>query len=150
MDREDLIYMIRDGATIPQAHAIIDYIDRLEQENRQLKSDYGNKAQVERDMLLKQNQQLKEDYNKVVHESTEFESKVYDLQKEIKQLKEQLEKKYSKVGTLTSEILYEENTKLLSILDEIREIINQNMSSYYDFTKAFYEIENILDKAKEC
>lgn len=39
--------------------------------------------------------------------------------------------------------------KLESVLDEIREIINKNMSSYYDFTKAFYEIENILDKVKE-
>ena len=36
------------------------------------------------------------------------------------QLKEQLEKKYEKIGTLTSEILYEENTKLQSVLKELR------------------------------
>lgn len=35
------------------------------------------------------------------------------LRKENQQLKEQLNKKYENVGTLTSEILYEENTKLV-------------------------------------
>ena len=34
------------------------------------------------------------------------------LQQENKELKKQLEKKYEKLGTLTAEILYEENTRL--------------------------------------
>lgn len=34
------------------------------------------------------------------------------LQQENEELKKQLEKKYEKVGTLTAEILYEENTRL--------------------------------------
>ena len=34
-------------------------------------------------LLQQENQQLKEDYNKVVHEATEFESKVYELQQRI-------------------------------------------------------------------
>lgn len=38
---------------------------------------------------------------------------VKKLQEENQQLKEQLNKKYENVGTLTSEILYEENTKLV-------------------------------------
>ena len=46
------------------------------------------------------------------------------LQQENQKLKEQIEKKYKEVGTLTNEILYEENIKLLSVLDEIREYIN--------------------------
>ena len=33
--------------------------------------------------LLDENEQLKNDYNKVVHEATEFESKVYELQDRI-------------------------------------------------------------------
>ena len=37
---------------------------------------------------------------------------VKTLQKEKEDLKKQLEKKYEKVGTLTTEILYEENTRL--------------------------------------
>ena len=40
-------------------------------------------------MLLEENEKLKQDYNKVVHESTEFESKVYELEQENQQLKEQ-------------------------------------------------------------
>lgn len=35
-----------------------------------------------------------------------------NLQQENKELKKQLEKKYEKLGTLTAEILYEENTRL--------------------------------------
>lgn len=35
--------------------------------------------------LLKENKQLKKDYNRVVHESTEFESKVYELQDKLQQ-----------------------------------------------------------------
>ena len=37
-----------------------------------------------------------------------------ELQKENKELKKQLEKKYEKLGTLTAEILYEENTRLVN------------------------------------
>lgn len=36
------------------------------------------------------------------------------LQQENEELKKQLEKKYEKVGTLTAEILYEENTRLVN------------------------------------
>ena len=37
-----------------------------------------------------------------------------NLQQENKELKKQLEKKYEKLGTLTAEILYEENTRLVN------------------------------------
>lgn len=36
------------------------------------------------------------------------------IEKENEELKKQLENKYEKVGTLTNEILYEENTKLIN------------------------------------
>lgn len=36
------------------------------------------------------------------------------LQQENEELKKQLEKKYEKVGTLTAEILYEENTRIVN------------------------------------
>lgn len=74
---------------------------------------------------------------------------IYNLQQENQQLKEQLEKKYEKVGTLTNEILYEENTKLLSVLDEIREYIKREASHYayeddYDFYLCEEQIEDLL------
>ena len=39
---------------------------------------------------------------------------IINLQQENQSLKKQLEKKYSKIGTLTNEVLYEENTKLIN------------------------------------
>ena len=41
-------------------------------------------------------------------------NKKHDYKKECEELKKQLENKYEKVGTLTSELLYEENTKLIN------------------------------------
>ena len=75
----------------------------------------------------------------------------YQLQQENQKLKEQLEKKYEKVGTLTNEILYEENTKLLSVLDEIREYINkkENMKLFtgaFSYGEFIGTLEEILDK----
>lgn len=69
---------------------------------------------------------------------------IYSLQQENHQLKEEINE-YKRLGY---KHLQEKNNKLESVLDEIREIINQNISSNYDFTKAFYEIENILDKVE--
>ena len=82
---------------------------------------------------------------------------IQDLQQENQQLKEQLEKKYEKVGTLTNEILYEENTKLLSVLDEIREYITKELDEpdpedYREYTvdiSWFNDLLQILDKVKE-
>lgn len=73
-----------------------------------------------------------------------------NMDKQYQELEEQLEKKYKEVGTLTNEILYEENTKLLSVLDEIREYINNE--NYKDENICIVdgiEILQILDKVKE-
>lgn len=37
--------------------------NELLEENQQLKADYGNKAQVERDLLLEENERLKDNWN---------------------------------------------------------------------------------------
>ena len=58
-----------------------------------------------------------------------------DLIEEIRRLKKQLENKYEKVGTLTGELLYEENTKLINqqkefinyLEDEIKRINPNNL-----------------------
>lgn len=51
-------------------------------------------------------------FNSLVGEKADCQT-VKSLLKENQELKKQLENKYEKVGTLTSELLYEENTKLL-------------------------------------
>ena len=76
---------------------------------------------------------------------------IEQLEQEKQQLKEQLEKKYKEVGTLTNEILYEENTKLLSVLDEIREQLKLERKLALSLNKPYTisVIDKLLDKVKE-
>ena len=93
------------------------------------------------------------------------------LVKENNELKKQLEKKYNKIGTLTNEVLCEENTKLINqqktfikwLEDEIYNIepngtgINYNCEydSEEDYVRAMQEqsrlntLKEILQKYKE-
>ena len=68
---------------------------------------------------------MKFDYSKTINEQLDtfdyyknryanYELSILKLQRENNDLKKQLEKKYEKVGTLTAEILYEENTRLVN------------------------------------
>lgn len=64
---------------------------------------------------------LKANYNANINVIKELNGRIGGLTKEINRtkeqndkLKKQLENKYKKVGTLTSELLYEENTKLIN------------------------------------
>lgn len=61
------------------------------------------------------------------------------LQQENQELKKQLEKKYKKVGILTGELLYEENTKL----------INQQKEFIKWLEKEIEAIENKLNRYNE-
>ena len=49
------------------------------------------------------------------------------LIKENQELKKQLENKYSRTGTLTNEVLYEENTKLITQQKEFIEYMNKTI-----------------------
>ena len=49
------------------------------------------------------------------------------LIKENQELKKQLENKYSRTGTLTNEVLYEENTKLINQQKEFIEYMNKTI-----------------------
>ena len=93
---------------------------QLQQENQKLKKqleylrsgEYYNQLRFENEML----QQVVDtngvpsevyDYIDCTHRNTE-------LLEENQELKKQVESKYEKVGTLTGELLYEENTKLIN------------------------------------
>ena len=60
-----------------------------------------------------------------------FDNKIYCplcyFKKENEELKKQLENKYEKVGTLTGELLYEENTKLINQQKEFIEYMNKTI-----------------------
>ena len=49
------------GIDIDNNYEMANKIIKLKKENERLKADYGNKAQVERDLLLEENEKLKED-----------------------------------------------------------------------------------------
>ena len=54
--------------------------------------------------------------------------KLYELlQQENRSLKKQLENKYSRTGTLTNEVLYEENTKLINQQKEFIEYMTKTI-----------------------
>lgn len=55
------------------------------------------------------------------------------LHKENQELKKQLEKKYEKVGTLTGELLYEENTKLINQQKEFIEWLEKEIQGQEDY-----------------
>lgn len=81
------------------------------------REQYIAALQTDNAKLEKENQQLKEDYNRVVHESTEFESQVYELQNKLQQIK-----KYTKNEMIND---YQDNT-FEKIQQSILEIVGNN------------------------
>lgn len=80
------------------------------------------------------------------------------LHKENEELKKQLEKKYEKVGSLTGELLYEENTKLINqqkeFIDWLENCINKtdyevNVLGNYKYLAWANAYKSALTKYKE-
>lgn len=113
---------------------------------------------------------LQNDRNQWIYQFTKTHNEGIEIQKENQELKKQLENKYEKVGTLTNELLYEENTKLINqqkeftkyLEDEIKKEkkdlehlcdlykIPQKNNSTYKFVYSYInKIEEILQKHKE-
>ena len=82
---------------------------------------------------------------KELKEYNDLVSKYNELYKENKELKKQLEKKYKKIGTLTGELLYEENTKLINQQKEFIEYLEDEIENS-TFLKP--SLEMILQKYK--
>ena len=79
------------------------------------------------------------------------------LLEENKELKKQLEKKYEKVGTLTAEILYEENTRLVNeitvLKTENQQLKKNNQSMQEEMARTWAKLqqkEDIIYKIKKC
>ena len=149
------------------------YVEMIEEENQELKSklelyENGVYFSSEVDKKDKQIDKLKKKYENAVadYEKTEFEkeqlnSLVNSCQEEIRQLKKHLENKYEKIGTLTGELLYEENTKLINqqkefvkyLEDEIKELqkIKETELDYdilKDVIPQLLVFEDVLQKHK--
>ena len=69
----------------------------------------------------------------------ELDLTIAELRKENQELKKQLENKYEKIGTLTSELLYEENTKLINQQKEFVNYLEDEINKWnYNYE---YEVE---------
>lgn len=97
--------------------------------------------------IFYENQELKKKYENAVadYETTMAENK---------ELKKQVENKYEKVGTLTNELLYEENTKLINQQKEFINYLNSYIDLLNDKPDMLEEtqkdiLEEILQKYKE-
>ena len=107
--------------------------------------------------------------NQIKFESKEAEI-IFDLslendflEQENQELKKQLEKKYEKVGTLTGELLYEENTKLINQQKEFIEWLEirikdrdkvRKMHELYSLSEErlssqYFILQDVLSKYKE-
>lgn len=130
-------------------------ISKLQEENKILKENAENNDKVvdkinwENMLLKKENQELKSQLRGTTHCFDEEEHN--KLKEENQELKKQLENKYEKVGTLTSELLYEENTKLINQQKEfikyLEDGIKQNIPSlkwkhYNEDGFNDYDVEN--------
>ena len=69
------------------------------------------------------------------------------LEKENQELKKQLENKYKKVGTLTCELLYEENTKLINQQKEFIEWLENMLDNENDIFSVV-RVKDVLSKYK--
>ena len=72
-------------------------------------------------------------------EKEQLNSLVNSCQEEIRRLKKQLENKYSKIGTLTNEVLYEENTKLINQQKEFINYLEKKINAYRKAKPFFVE-----------
>lgn len=93
--------------------------------------------------------------NETIINSEEIEA-IEFLIKENKELKKQLEKKYSKIGTLTNEVLYEENTKLINQQKEFIEYLEDEIEKnrkeatcMVAYNNSVLPLKEILSKYKE-
>lgn len=83
-------------------------------------------------------------------EKEQLNSLVNSCQEKIRQLKKQLEDKYEKVGTLTGELLYEENTKLINQQKEfVKYLEDESKEVYRDGGLRQNIFRQILQKYKE-
>ena len=78
----------------------------------------------------------------------ELFNEMSNWREEAKELKEQLENKYSRTGTLTNEVLYEENTKLINQQKEFIEYLENMLDNENDIFSVVI-VKDVLSKYKE-
>lgn len=150
-------YVHKDSTTLVQDELVKNELNQIELQYNALKQQKFNE-------LLKENQELKLElsgYRQAILNNKEM----LGLKEQNEELKKQLENKYEKVGTLTSELLYEENTKLINQQKEFINYLEDEISKQkndifanaltsedidlYIMKIKLQELEEVLQKYKE-
>lgn len=121
------------------------------------KDTRNSRQRVANAKLLKENQELREkldEYENPENMTLMMMWCTEQVKDENKKLKKQLENKYEKVGTLTNELLYEENTKLINQQKEFINYLNSYINLLNDKPDMLEEtqkdiLEEILQKYRE-
>lgn len=114
-----------------------------------------NREEIEQQLKLskKQNKEQRYDYLcsqfNCINYAIKLEKYTNKLQRENRELKKQLEKKYEKVGTLTGELLYEENTRLINQQKEFIEWLENKMKETHYTMFEFQAYRLVFEKYKE-
>lgn len=88
-------------------------------------------------------------FNSLVGEKENCQT-VKTLLQENQELKSQLENKYSKIGTFTNEVLYEENTKLINQQKEFISYLENEMKSWTEAINEEHDYELVQEFALKC
>lgn len=102
-NNEEIKQMIKENNNgndnIRLIESLLGSLKKLDQENQELKADYGTKAQVERDLLMEENQELKEQfetgeqqYNRLVEEKEELQEQLSSITFRLEKQKEILDR----------------------------------------------------------
>lgn len=110
------------------------------------REDYINTLELDNAELRKENEELKSQLRGTTHCFDEEEHN--RLKEENQELKKQLENKYEKVGTLTGELLYEENTKLINQQKAFINYLKDMLDNENDIFSVV-RVKDALNKYKE-
>ena len=126
---DDKVYYVNGGRCSGKVdktiNELVNYINKIQQENEKLKVDYGTQAQIERDMLQQENKILKEnaENNDKVVDKVNWENQL--LKKENQELKDNWNKlkEWVEEGMKNSlHIPYECELDFEDVLDKMQEI----------------------------
>ena len=142
MNIEELAFKDRKILANLNAVDLLNIIEFLQDDRRQCLEELSktHNRSVE---IQKENQELKSILRGTTHCFDEEEHN--KLKEENQTLKKQLENKYEKVGTLTGELLYEENTKLIN---QQKAFINY-LESWKENEEYCYLASNPIDRCRK-
>ena len=117
----------------------------IQKENEELKSQLRGTTHC---FDEEEHNKLKEEITNLSKDVDMWNAKYNDMFDENRMLKKHLENKYEKIGTLTGELLYEENTKLINQQKEFIKYLEDMLDNENDIFSVV-RVKDVLNKYKE-